>query len=76
MQAGRKKNWRQGGICRKEESRTADREEYAGRKKGVQQIGRNMQAGGMKARRQGRIYRKEERRPRDRKTAKKTRPKE
>jgi hypothetical protein len=60
VQAGRKKNWRQKGICKKEESRTADREEYTGRRNEGHEIGRNREAGGMKNRIQGGICRQEE----------------
>ncbi len=76
MKKGGKQDSRQGGICRQEEWRTADREEYAGGRNEGQQTERTMQAGGMKARRQGGIYRKEERRHRNRKTTEKTRPEE
>jgi hypothetical protein len=47
VQAGRKKNWRQKGICKKEESKTADREEYTGRRNEGHVIGRILQSGGM-----------------------------
>ncbi len=38
MQAGGIKDSRQRGICKKEESRTADREEYTGRRNEDQKI--------------------------------------
>jgi hypothetical protein len=48
MQEGGKKYRRQRGIGRQEERNTVDREEYAGRRKEVQETERNMQAGGMR----------------------------
>jgi hypothetical protein len=56
VQAGRKKNWRQKGICKKKESRTADREEYTGRRnEGLEQgrICREEEAGQQPERNEG-----------------------
>jgi hypothetical protein len=60
MQSGGMKDRRQGRICRKEERRTGDREDSAGRRNEVQEIGRNRQAERKKYRRLGGIWRKEE----------------
>jgi hypothetical protein len=80
--ARKKEGLEQGRIWRKEESRIADKEEYAGRTSEDQKIGRNMhcagrkkeeleternmQKGGKQDSRQGGIYRQEEWRARDR----------
>ncbi len=48
MQSGGMKDRRQGRICRKEERRTGEREDSAGRTNEDQKIGRNMHCAGRK----------------------------